>query len=164
MSLLRFNADEIIQPDNVKELYGEHGEKMKGIFTQENHLKGFNGLLKYSRIAYPSFEILKSEHKDRFENILKNSFLKNAKQLVSNIEILELTDYSIRVDIIVNKNWNKLSLMQKEQIVNTFVNAIKELSVSNYQALNESQIVVFFMDKRGNEVAAPKIFVGYEIK
>lgn len=164
MSLLRFNADEIIQPDNVKELYGEHGEKMKGIFTQENHLKGFNGILKYSRIAYPSFEILKSEHKDRFENLLKNTFLKKAKQLVSNVEILELTDYSIRIDIIVNKNWDKLSLAQKERVVNNFVNAIKEFAVNNYQALNETQAVVFFMDKRGNEVAAPKTFGGYEIK
>lgn len=47
MAMFRFSSNKIVQPKNIKVLYGEHGEKMKGAFLQENHLKGYNGILKY---------------------------------------------------------------------------------------------------------------------
>lgn len=164
MAMFRFNSDEIIQPKNIKALYGEHGEKMEGVFIQENHLKGYNGILKYKQIPYPSYEVLRAENKDNFNYIIINTFKDVPKSIVNDIQLLELTNYSIRVNIVVGDGWYNLSLSQKEKLVTQLSSAFKELAVKNYQAANNENVVVFFMSKSGNEVAAPKAFGGYEIK
>ena len=164
MAMFRFNSNEIVQPKNIKVLYGEHGEKMEGAFIQENHLKGYNGILKYKQIPYPSYEVLRAENKSNFNYIIINTFKDVPKSIVKDIEILELTDYSIRVNIIVGDGWFTLSLPQKEKLVTQLSSAFKELAVKNYQAANSENVAVFFMSKSGNEVAAPKVFGGYEIR
>lgn len=75
-----------------------------------------------------------------------------------------MTNYSIRINIVVGDGWYNLSLSQKEKLVTQLSLAFKELAVKNYQAANNENVVVFFMSKSGNEVAAPKVFGGYEIK
>lgn len=164
MSMFRFNSDEIVQPKNIKALYGEHGEKMEGAFIQENHLKGYNGILKYKQIAYPSYEVLRAENKSNFNYIIANTFKDVPKSIINNIELLELTKHSIRIDIIVGNGWYKLSSSQKEKLVTQLSLAFKELAVKNYQAANNENVAVFFMSKSGKEVATPKAFGGYEIK
>lgn len=164
MAMFRFNSDEIVQPKNIKALYGEYGEKMEGAFVQENHLKGYNGILKYKQIAYPSYEVLRTENKDNFNYIIINTFKEVPKSIVNDIEILKLTDYSIRVNIIVGEGWYSLALPQKEKLVTQLSSAFKELAVKTYQAANSENVTVFFMSKSGKEVATPKAFGGYEIK
>lgn len=164
MAIFRFNSNEIVQSKNIKALYGEYGEKMEGTFVQENHLKGYNGILKYKQIPYPSYEVLRAENKSNFNYIIINTFKDVPKSIVKDIEILELTDYSIRVNIIVGDGGYTLSLPQKEKLVTQLSSAFKELAVKNYQATNSENVAVFFMSKSGNEVAAPKVCGGYEIK
>lgn len=164
MAMLRFNSDKIVQPKNVKSLYGEHGEKMTGFYTQENHLKGYNGILRYKRLAYPSFKILKSENEKNFYDTIFNTFKDVPKTLIHNIEVLELTESSIRIDVIVGGNWNYLSSKQKQQLTTQISSTLKNIAVANYQSSSTEMATVFFMSKSGNEVATPKAFGGYDIK
>lgn len=161
ISNFKFNSNKFEQPENIKVLYGKVGERMEGTFAIKNTSNGYNGVLKYEKIAYPNFEFLKENNEENFRNIIKEILSeKTIKNLIVDVKILDLD----RIEIIVSKKWYYLSKTQKQQLAEQLAPVFRELAAQNYQIKNEIIAPLFFMNSAGEEVASPNMFGGYDIK
>lgn len=163
LSIFRFNNDSHPQPDNIKNIYGEYGEKMLGTFKEKNNLNGYNGILKSNKIPYPTLEKAEDKYNKAFNTAI-NQIKKADKRIVIDIKEIELTENLKRVDVIIGDVWYNMKNYEKERLSGMISDAIKQIYLNTYKVPQTENVSVYFEDQYGKELATPKIFGGYEIK
>lgn len=159
---LRFNLDEHPQPDNIKEVYGERGEKMTGEKAVENNIGGKNGTITAEAVAYPDEETIKTKQDELFVQAL--SELKNVSNgiIIDVMPYFEKDDWSA-VAVIVSDAWYNSAEHEKERFAEQTGEVIETI-VKNTGRLKSGQSArVYFLDSFKKELATPKMFGGYKI-
>ncbi|MGO4890270.1 hypothetical protein ACJ2A9_21185 [Anaerobacillus sp. MEB173] len=159
MASFPFNFEDNPQPDHIKEIYGETGEKMEGTLAVENHLNGKNGNFESVTLAYPDEETLAAKSKELF-----NEAIEEMKTLSEGVIVdikPALGDWKI-VDVIVSDAWYYSQDYEKERFAEQIGGLVEKMVLNTGQA--EGSIQVYFKDSYGKDVAKPKLFGGYDIK
>lgn len=160
MAMFRFNLEEHPQPDHIKEIYGEKGEKMKGEQAVETFDGGYFGNVEAVTIAYPDEATVQAKLDELFINALK--------------ELIEVSEGVIRkiepqgtweiVHVIVSDSWYYSMDYEKERFAETVGSTLEQIIKSAGKVANDDIVHVYFYDAYGKELAAPGIFGGYKIK
>lgn len=158
-AMFRFNAEDHPQPDNIKEIYGEVGEKMTGDLTTENHLEGNNATINGGTVAYPSEEVVETAMDDKF-----NQAVSEMKELSNGIilDIKQKYDDWMIVDVVVSDSWYYSPDHEKERFVEQMGETVQNLV--NNSGKKDGLISVYFVDSYGSELASPKMLGGWKIK
>ncbi|WP_301109844.1 hypothetical protein [Sporosarcina sp.] len=158
-AMFRFNLDEHPQPEDIKNIYGETGNKMTGDLASENQLGGKNAVFETVTVPYPSEEAVKTEQDKSF-----NQAIAEMKELGGGI-ILDVTprqgNWDI-VNVVISDAWYYSPDHEKER----FVDQIGELVMNlvNNSGKYEDLVSVYFVDSYGSDLATPKILGGWKLK
>ena len=162
ISMFRFNAEDIKQPEEVIKLYGEQGEKMKGSLAVENHLKGYNGSLKIEPFGFPSAEAVEKENAKLFNAAMKE-IINIGNGIIIKINHSEESGVKI-VDVVVGDIWYHSENYEKERLAEQVANTIKKIYVNTGKSKDGKEVMVYFIDSYGKSLASPKTFGGYKIE
>jgi hypothetical protein len=157
LATMRFNLTEHPQPNHVKELYGEVGEKLEGEFAVENNLNGKNISLETIAVPYPNEQAVKDKQDEIYNNSM-NELIK-----LSDGIIVEIVIDSGIVDVTVSDSWYYSADYEKERFAEQVSGAIQSILISTEKAKSDEYIPVYFYDTYGKELATPKILGGYKI-
>lgn len=124
ISMFRFNAEDIKQPEEVIKLYGEHGEKMKGSLAVANHLEGYNGNLKIEPFGFPSAEAVEKENAKLFNAAMKE-IINIGNGIIIKINHSEESGVKI-VDVVVSDIWYQSENYEKERLAEQVADTIKK--------------------------------------
>lgn len=160
-AMFRFNLEDHPQPDHIKEIYGENGEKMEGELVVENNLGGYNGNIEPVTVAYPDEETVKAELERVFNETIKET-IKASGGVILDIQPLDPDDWEI-VYVFVSDDWYFSPHHEKERFVEQIGEALENL-VINAGMTSGNHVSVYFKDSHGKDLASPKIFGGYDIK
>lgn len=160
MATFRFNLDDHPQPDYIKEIYGEIGEKMCGDQALETTIGGYNGNIEPVTIAYPS-EAAVQEKVDKLFVDAMQDVIKISDGVIKKIKPVDSWQL---IYVTVNDNWYFSPDYEKERFAETVSSTIETL-VRNAGKVGKDQVVsVYFYDAYGKELASPKLLGGYKIK
>ncbi|MBY0222743.1 hypothetical protein [Sporosarcina aquimarina] len=158
-AMFRFNLDEHPQPEDIKNIYGETGNKMTGDLASENQLGGKNAVFETVTVPYPSVEAVKTEQDKSF-----NQAIAEMKELGGGI-ILDVKprqgNWDI-VNVVISDAWYYSPDHEKER----FVDQIGELVMNlvNNSGKYEDLVSVYFVDSYGSDLATPRILGGWKLK
>lgn len=156
MAIFRFNAENIKQPDHIKAIYGEHGEKMTGPQAQENNLGGKNGIIQSHPIAFPDEETVKKSQADKVHKALAEA-VKNSDGLILDIQTPEWST----IYVVVSDAWYYMPQYQKERFAQSIGPSIENLIVNAGLA---DIVTVSFVDSFGTTVAYKGFLGDYKVK
>jgi hypothetical protein len=161
IAMFRFNLDDKPQPEHIKELYGDNGDKMKGSLIVKNHLGGNNGNVEGQTIAYPNEKAVEKEKIKLFNQALQEMID------VSNGVVIDIgtryndNDWKL-VNVVVSDSWYYSQDYEKERFAKTVGGTVEQLVLN--AGLAEGTVMVYFVDSYGKDVASPKVFGGYDIE
>jgi flagellar motor protein MotB len=160
--MFRFNLDDHPQPDSIKAIYGDKGEKMLGTQTQDTTVGGKNGTIEAVTIAYPSEEAVKAEQAKQFKNVL-TELIKTSDGVITSIKPrFDDGDWGA-ILVTVSDSWYYSAEHEKERFCEQ-IQQLLETTVKNTGIVKkDSAVTVFFYDTYGKELASPKMFGGYKI-
>lgn len=160
MAMFRFNLDDHPQPDHIKEIYGEKGEKMLGEQIAKTTTGGFNGNIEPVTIAYPDEATVQKRIDELFISSLQE-MIKSSNGVIYKIE----PDGSWQIVLVtVSDDWYFSPEHEKERFAET-IGGIIETLVKNAGKVNiDRSVNVYFYDMHGKELASPKFFGGYNIE
>lgn len=161
-SIFRFNDEETKQPEEVKKLYGEYGEKMKGSLAVENHLKGYNGNLEIKPFGFPSMKDVEKESTKLFNAAIKE-IINLSDGIILKIDHSENDNIKI-VDVIVSDAWYQSENYEKERFAEQIANTIKTVYINTGKSEEGNEVMIYFLDSYNKRLASPKIFGGYKIE
>lgn len=162
ISMFRFNAEDIKQPEEVIKLYGEHGEKMKGSLAVANHLEGYNGNLKIEPFGFPSAEAVEKENAKLFNAAMKE-IVGMSDGII--IKINRSEDDTIKmVDVVISDSWYHSENYEKERFAEQIASMIKRIYINTGKSKDGKEVMVYFVDSYGKSLASPKTFGGYKIE
>ncbi|BAQ11357.1 DNA polymerase epsilon subunit [Bacillus sp. OxB-1] len=157
-AMFRFNLDEHPQPDDIKAIFGETGDKMTGDLASENHLGGKNATFKTSTVAYPNEETVKKEQDKAF-----NAAISEMKEISGGI-IVDVGprhgEWSI-VNVVVSDSWYYSAEHEKERFAEQIGNLV--VNLVNNSGKYEDLVQVYFVDSYGADLATPKMLGGWKI-
>jgi len=160
MALFRFNLDDHPQPDSIKAIYGQFGEKMTGALATEHHQNGKNGTIENVTIAYPSEAAVKEKKAEQLTEAITEVIS------VSNGIIVDISprynddDWKL-VNVVISDSWYYSAEHEKERFAEE-VGSTVEVIIENGGISDSAS--VYFVDTYGKTVAEPKILGGYKIK
>lgn len=160
ISSMRFNLDDHQQPDNVKEAYGEVGEKLEGDLAVENNLEGKNISLETITIPYPDEATVKEKQDENFSNAI-NEVIELGDGII--VGIKPYSDNWDMVKVIVSDAWYYSQEHEKERFAEQVGQTVSQIITNTGQSNNEI-VSVYFYDTYDKELASPKMFGGYKIK
>ncbi|MGE5607261.1 MAG: hypothetical protein ACM3YE_16415 [Bacteroidota bacterium] len=162
-ALFRFNVETTKQPQNILDIYGSTGEKMKGSQAQDNHLGGKNGVIEGITIAYPDEATIKKEQDKAFLNVL-NEMIRKSDGVILRIQpYLQDDDWST-VAVTVNDSWYYSAEYEKERFAEQISEVIQNVIYNSEKVEKDSIISVYFFDRYNKKLASPKVFGGYKIE
>lgn len=158
---LRFNNNEIKQPDNVKKAYGENGEKLKGKYAKENKggKEGKSIIYTTESIAYPDKATAKEVSDKNYEE-LKAELIEIGNGVI--IDIIEPTD-SEHAKVIVSDAWYHSAEHEKERFATQVGDALEQILINTDRSKGEKFAIVNFYDNSGKRVAKRKATGGYKV-
>lgn len=159
-AMFRFNADEHPQPDDIKKVYGEKGEKMTGDLAAENNLGGNNATIEGETIAYPSEQAVK-DSQEKFFNEAITEAIALGNGVIVDINSRGNNTWEL-VNIVVSDVWYYSADHEQERFVEN-VGPVIETLVTNSGKVSGSPMV-YFIDSYGKDVATPKVLGGWKIK
>lgn len=163
ISMFRFNSEENPQPEMVKKIYGEFGEKLKGSLAVENNLKGYNANLKIEPFPYPNKEKVMTKIEGEIDSAFKE--IKTASEgAILKIDKEKGNEEISIVRITVIDDWYYLKDFEKERFAKLFGDTIRDLYVNLGKAKETTHVIINFQDINGEQLATSKTFGGYEIK
>lgn len=163
ISMFRFNSEENPQPEMVKKIYGEFGEKLKGSLAVENNLKGYNANLKIEPFPYPNKEKVMTKIEGEIDSAFKE--IKTASEgAILKIDKEKGNEEISLVHITVIDDWYYLKDFEKERFAKLFGDTIRDLYVNLGKAKETTHVIIIFQDINGEQLATSKTFGGYEIK
>jgi len=160
-ALFRFNLEDHPQPDNIKKIYGDKGEKMAGGSAVENNLGGKNGQIEGKTVAYPDEQTVKTEQQKLFKQTIAE-MVKVSNGIIVDILPRHGSNKWDVVNVVVSDSWYYSQDYEKERFAEQVGSSVENLVLN--AGLAEGTVLVYFVDTYGKTVADPKIFGGYEIK
>ncbi len=160
IAMFRFNLEDHPQPEHIKEIYGEKGEKMLGDQIQETSIGGFNGNIEPVTIAYPSEAAVKEKIEKLFVDSMKE-LIKASNGVIKKIEPIESWQL---IYVTVSDSWYLSPDYEKERFAETVSSTIETIVKNAGKIDKDSYVSVYFYDTYGKELASPKLFGGYKIK
>ncbi len=162
-AMMRFNLDDYPQPEHVKQLYGEYGEKLQGDLAIENNLGGKNINFESIAIAYPDEETVKNKQSEIFADAL-NQLIDVSNGVILRIQpSVTIKDWS-SVAVIVGDFWYYSAEHEKERFAEQISQTIKTIIYNSGIVSKDKVISVYFYDAYKKELASPKALGGYKIK
>lgn len=160
MAMFRFNLDDHPQPDSIKAIYGQFGEKMTGSLAKDHNQNGKNGVIENVTIAYPSESAVKEKKAEQF-TVAINEIINVSNGVIVDISPRFNDGNWKLVNVVVSDAWYYSAEHEKErfaeQIGSTVETIIKNAEIDDYAG-------VYFVDTFGKTVAEPKVLGGYKIK
>lgn len=161
-AMFRFNLPEHPQPENIKAIYGEKGEKMLGILAKEHSAGGKNGIIDTVSVAYPDEVTVKNTQVKLFKQSVSD-LIKTSKGVIVSIKPAISSDDWSAVQVTVSDSWYYSAEYEKERFAEQMQQVISTLVKNSGLVKENSTITVFFYDTYGKELASPKMFGGYKI-
>lgn len=159
-AMFRFNLPDHPQPDHIKNIYGEKGEKMTGELASENNEGGQSATLKTKTIPYPDKKTVQAKMDETFNDAIEE--LKSTTDgIIVDVYPRSAGDWS-SVNVVVSDVWYYSADHEKERFAEQMGQAVENLITGNEKA--EGSIFVYFVDTYGKELAKPKVLGGYKIK
>ncbi|WP_155979455.1 hypothetical protein [Sporosarcina ureae] len=157
--MFRFNLDDHPQPDTIKSIYGEFGEKMTGDLARDNQLGGKNATFETVTVAYPSAEAVKNQQSNTFDEAI--SELKTMRDGII-LDVRPRYDDWGSVNVVVSESWYYSPEHEKER----FVDQLGELvgNMVKNTGKYEDHVSVYFVDSYGADLTTPKVWGGWKIK
>ena len=159
-AMFRFNLDDHPQPDNIKAIYGQFGEKMTGSLAEDTSENGKIGMIEEVYINYPSESAVKEKKAEQFK-VAINEIINVSNGVIVDISPRYNDDNWELVNVVVSDSWYYSAEHEKErfaeQIGSTVGTIIKNAGLDDLAS-------VYFVDTFGKTVAEPKILGGYEIE
>ncbi len=160
LAMFRFNLSDHPQPENIKAMYGQNGEKMLGKQAVEHNAGGKNGNIEVKTIAYPNEDAIKEEQAKLFSKTLKE-IVKASEGVILSINPRG-NDWSM-VDVVLSDSWYYSMDHEKERFAEQ-VQQLIETSVKNCGIISQNSYVsVYYYDNYNKRLAEPKILGGYKI-
>lgn len=158
-AMFRFNLDDHPQPDTIKSIYGEFGEKMTGDLARDNQLGGKNATFETVTVAYPSAEAVKNQQSNTFDEAI--SELKTMSDGII-LDVRPRYDDWGSVNVVVSDSWYYSPEHEKER----FADQLGELvgNMVKNTGKYEDHVSVYFVDSYGADLATPKVWGGWKIK
>lgn len=160
LAMFRFNLEDRPQPDHIKEIYGDKGEKMLGEQAIETYDGGFYGNIEIATVAYPDEETIQQKLDELFIQALQE-LIEASNGIIKKIE----TDGDWRIVLVtVDDAWYYSLEHEKERFAETVGGTIETIVKNAGKVDNDGVVHVYFYDAYGKELASPKILGGYKIK
>jgi len=160
---IRFNLDEHPQPESVKQVYGENGEKLEGDLSVDNNLGGKNINLKTSAIPYPDEKTVKAKQDEIFADAIAE-IKKLGDGIIVDVEPYIPSEGWSMVKVIVNDSWYYSQEHEKERFAEQVGDTVATIIQNTGQVEPDKHVSVYFYDAYDKELASPKILGGYKIK
>ncbi|WP_096155700.1 hypothetical protein [Bacillus sp. FJAT-45066] len=160
MAMFRFNLDDHPQPDSIKVIYGQFGEKMTGTLAVAHHQNGKNGSIENVTIAYPNETAVKEKRSEQFVKAIQEIIEVSGGIIVDISPRYNDGDWTL-VNVVVSDAWYYSAQHEKERFAEQVGNTVETLIVNAGVSKTTS---VYFVDTFAKTVAEPKIFGGYKIK
>lgn len=158
-ALFRFNYADKPQPDRVKTIYGNDGEKMTGSLIKDNG-KGGKYASAQATVAYPDEKTVKEDLLKKFSAAIAET-IKVSKGAIKSIKPRYNENWDL-VNVVVDDAWYLLKDFEKERFAEQVGKSIETLVVNAGIVKNTANI--YFVDTFGKDVASPKLLGGYSIK
>ena len=160
---IRFNLDEHPQPESVKQVYGENGEKLEGDLSVDNNLGGKNINLKTSAIPYPDEKTVKAKQDEIFADAIAE-IKKLGDGIIVDVEPYIPSEGWSMVKVIVSDSWYYSQEHEKERFTEQVGDTVATIIQNTGQVEPDKHVSVYFYDAYDKELASPKILGGYKIK
>lgn len=163
LAMMRFNLDEHPQPDSIKELYGENGEKLEGEFAKENNLGGYNINLEVGTVPYPDEKTVREKLDELFLGAL-NELISASDGVIVKIQPHFTDGDWSSVAVTVSDAWYYSQEHEKERFAEQVGDTVTAVIKNAAKVDGDKMVSVYFYDTYEKELASPKIMGGYKIK
>lgn len=135
---------------------------MKGSLAVANHLEGYNGNLKIEPFGFPSAEAVEKENAKLFNAAMKE-IVGMSDGII--IKINRSEDDTIKmVDVVISDSWYHSENYEKERFAEQIASMIKRIYINTGKSKDGKEVMVYFVDSYGKNLASPKTFGGYKIE
>lgn len=162
MAMFRFNLKDHPQPDSIKAIYGDNGEKMLGSQAVDHTSGGKNGNIEVAMVAYPDEAAVKEAQSKLFNETLAKIIDTSNGVIVSVEPRFESGDWSA-ILVTVSDSWYVSQEYEKERFAEQVQQLLETLVKNVGYVKKESSVSVFYYDTYGKELASPKMLGGYKI-
>lgn len=159
-AILNFHLEDHPQPDNIKAIYGQLGEKMTGSLVKETDKGGKIGSIDEVYISYPSESAVKEKKAEQFK-VAINEIIEVGGGIIVDISPRYNDDNWELVNVVVSDTWYYSAEHEKERFAEQ-IGSLVQLAIKN-AGLDDSA-GVYLVDTFGKTVAKPKVLGGYEIE
>lgn len=160
MALFRFTLDKHPQPANIRQVYGEKGEKLSGQLIATNNSGDKYASINAEAVAYPDESTVKNEQQKLFKQAIK-SLIKSSKGIIVDVTPRYGERWDM-VNVVVSDVWYNSQDYEKERFAETVGGAVEKLVID--AGLDKDTVSVFFVDTYGKDLATPKMLGGYDIE
>jgi len=162
LAMFRFNLDEHPQPDHIKEIYGQKGEKMLGDQAVETTIGGYNGNIEPETIAYPDETTIEAAQNELLLQTF-NEMIKASDGVILRIQpYLKDNDWS-SIAVTVSDAWYYSAEHEKERFAEQIGSTVETIIKTSGLIAKDKTIFVYFLDSHQKELAKPKMLGGYKI-
>lgn len=162
-AMFRFDLKEHPQPQNIIEIYGENGQKLKGSKVIEGHDGYMFGQIEPVTIAYPDKQTVINKQQELLLAAL-NEMIKASNGVILKIQPhFKDGDWS-SVAVTVSDSWYYSQDYEKERFAEQVGAAIQNVIKTSGLVDKNDFISVYFYDTYQKELASPKLLGGYKIK
>lgn len=159
---LRFNLDEYPQPDSIKGVYGEKGEKLTGDKVTEANDGSKSATISSEIIAYPDEETVKAKQDELFSEALSELKSLSNGIIIDVMPYFEKDDWSA-VAVIVSDAWYNSAEYEKERFAEQLGETIGTIVKNTGRVESDKTVNVYLFDSFNKKLAEPKILGGYKI-
>lgn len=163
MAMMRFNLDDHPQPQEVKDVYGENGEKLEGDLAVENNIEGFNIVLETKSVPYPDEKTAKEIQEKLFSEAI-NELIEAGGGIIEGIKPRIEEDEWSMVDVVISDAWYNSPEHEKERFAEQVGETVVALIRNAGKVEANKTVMVYLVDAYNKELATPKILGGYKIK
>lgn len=163
VALMRFDLEDEPQPENVKEVYGENGEKLEGGLKKENVVEGYNIALETEPVPYPNEKIAKEVQDKAFDSAIKELKEVSGGVIIDVYPRLEENDWGV-VSAVINDTWYTSAEHEKERFAEQLSETVETIIRNSGKVDSNESVMVYLVDSYNKDLATPKMFGGYKIK
>ncbi|HHX50825.1 MAG TPA: hypothetical protein GX711_05245 [Clostridia bacterium] len=160
IAMFRFNLEGHPQPEHIKAVYGEAGEKMEGDLSVENNLGGKNGNVEPVTFAYPNQAAVTQKLDALFVQVL-DEVIEASDGILLGIRPSQGNNWGV-VYVTVSDAWYYSADHEKERFAEQVGGTIANIVLNAQKA--KGVVDVYFDDAYGKRLASPKMLGGYKIE
>lgn len=158
-AMFRFNYEKQPQPESIKKIYGDKGEKLTGKLVSK-YKNGNSATLKTITVPYPNKAAVLAEQNKEFNKTI-DSLVKASSGVILGVEPRYNTKWDM-VNVVVSDSWYYSADYEKERFAEQVGETVQKLVINSGKA--KDPVMVYFVDSYNKDVATPKVFGGWKIK